>query len=1099
MKKILTILILCVVTFSLFSFKNVNAEELKEDEVYLTSTKSGVGQKVPHFGGGFVTLPKKFSVYESEMRGVWVATVYNIAIGKQKGTTEKDIADYKAEFLTILDRMEEYGMNTLFFQIRPNNDAFYKSELNPWSEFLVGPGIDPGWDPLEWMIEETHKKGFDFQCWMNAYRVTTYSVLPENDKMASTFTNEELLRFKKEAIARLADGNFAKKHPEYVVMGEYDTRLILNPSEVAVQDFIVDSLKEIIENYDIDGMHFDDYFYLNGYVSSDIKNTSFAGGEKYDANLSGEETLNDLANYQEYLNNDPKYAHMERGYNLGEFRRENINSMMRKIRAMVDEYNEKNDDNVEFGSKPAAVWRSNSEFCSEDNSKCSPIGSDTHEGAYASYGNLFADTWKWVEEGLVDYIAPQVYYSFEDEYVPYADIVDWWAKMVEELNIKRQSEGKKNIKLYIAHGIYKYRDAASQFYNSAEIRNQIVYNKKYKTIVGSAFYSYECLYEFASDIHEQGATYLKNNWVKNPVYPIQRGEDDSAGLKVEEYKVSYDILAQSYTLMFDKMERSRVYGIYKVEKGATFDPSDVSKRVQVIYDPYVAGEKAMIPINDYDENYDYYIKVVSTNGHVSKEHTKIDFSNAELIESIKINYMSDISAQVLIGSKQQITADIYNESGNPLTYNLYFIQNGNVRKDRVLASGKIVDGLLKINFTTYNFEYLNSGVCLEVTDGKVSTSKNSNTFDIVEELTLPVVSKINDIYDVYGRENSVNGSFNILNVTNKPYDYEVYLISEGSNVEKLLSSGNTSEGTISVNTTLEEIYSENASIKLVLTQDGKTVTYSHKFQIKEPMISSESIIVDKLTPKVGEVIKVQVLFETNDEINYSIEIVDENNKVIASIDHGSTTYGELIGIWRTNDNVSKTVKVKVVLGQNGYTSTAYSSEIKIQKEWQIYFDFGGGIIEDEYSETYIEGVGIANLPTPTKEGYIFLGWYLNGSKVDGISTTQTGEILLEAKWKKDVTEYTVIIDGVSQIVEEGQKAVKPVEPVKEGYTFKGWYVGDTEYDFDTPVTSDLIIESKWQKGNCTSCGSCSCKNSFGITTLFTSIITFGLIIIRKKK
>jgi hypothetical protein len=80
------------------------------------------------------------------MRGVWVATVYNIAIGKQNGTSEDAINDYKAEFLTILDRMEEYGMNTLYFQIRPSNDAFYKSELNPWSQFLVAPGVDPGWD-----------------------------------------------------------------------------------------------------------------------------------------------------------------------------------------------------------------------------------------------------------------------------------------------------------------------------------------------------------------------------------------------------------------------------------------------------------------------------------------------------------------------------------------------------------------------------------------------------------------------------------------------------------------------------------------------------------------------------------------------------------------------------------------------------------------------------------------------------------------------------------------------------------------------------------------------------------------------------------------
>ena len=205
MKKILSIILCLLFVFSLFSLNNVSAEVPNEDETYLYSTKGGTVKKVYHYGGGEVTIPKNFTVYESEMRGVWVATVYNIAIGKQKDTSQKAINDYKAEFLTILDRMEEYGMNTLFFQIRPSNDAFYKSKLNPWSQFLVGAGIDPGWDPLEWMIEETHKRGFDFQCWMNAYRVTTESALPDNDKMASTYATSDLLKYKKEKISQLSN------------------------------------------------------------------------------------------------------------------------------------------------------------------------------------------------------------------------------------------------------------------------------------------------------------------------------------------------------------------------------------------------------------------------------------------------------------------------------------------------------------------------------------------------------------------------------------------------------------------------------------------------------------------------------------------------------------------------------------------------------------------------------------------------------------------------------------------------------------------------------------------------------------------------------
>ena len=1000
MKKILSIIICLLFVFSLFCMNTVSAEVPSEDETYLYSTKGGTVKKVYHYGGGEVTIPKNFTVYESEMRGVWVATVYNIAIGKQKDTSEKAIRDYKAEFLTILDRMEEYGMNTLFFQIRPSNDAFYKSELNPWSQFLVGAGIDPGWDPLEWMIEETHKRGFDFQCWMNAYRVTTESALPDNEKMASTYATSDLLKYKKEKISLLADGNFAKKHPEYVVLGEYDTRLILNPSEVAVQDFIVESLKEIVENYDIDGMHFDDYFYLNGYTSSDTRNTSFAGGETYDPTLVGENTLNDLGNYEEYLNGDPKYSHMERGYNLGEFRRENINVMMRKIRAMVDEYNEKNNDNVEFGSKPAAVWRSNSEFCDGDTVKCSPIGSDTHEGAYASYSNLFADTWKWVEEGLVDYVAPQVYYSFEDSYVPYADIVDWWAEMVENLNNTRAENQQKPIKLYIAHGIYKYRDAKDQFYNAAEIRNQIVYNKKHPTIVGSAFYSYECLYEFASDTHEKGAGYLKTNWANNQVYPIQRGEDDSAGLKVENYSISYDVLAKSHSIVFPKQEGSRVYGIYKVEKGKVFDSSDISTRINIVYDPYVEGENAVLNINDYDENYDYYIKVVSTNGHVSKESTKLDFSNVEEIESLKINYISDIPTQILAGSKLNVKASVSNISGNSLTYNVYFVQNGNIRKDRILASGVVKGNTLDVSFNIYSSSFINSALCLEITDGKISTEKCTNVFDIVERLTIPNVVSANNLFDSYTKDNNINAVLNISNPTNKEYNYSIYLVDADKLTEEKIDSGSTSESSINLNINLSTIAYENMTIKVVLSQDGKESTSSYFVKINDPLISAADISIDKTVAHVNDIINISgnVPSEYNGMV-YSIDIVNEQNELIETAFVNNVYDGVISFSWYVTELNAAKVKLRITLGSDGMVTTVYSDVISIVIEKNIIFNLYGGKM-DKLSMTYIQGTGVDSLPIPTKDGYVFAGWYLNGEKVDKIGTDVTGDVILNAKWEE---------------------------------------------------------------------------------------------------
>ena len=111
--------------------------------------------------------------------------------------------------------------------------------------------------------------------------------------------------------------------------------------------------------------------------------------------------------------------------------------MIKSIREAVDKYNEEHNDVVEFGAKPAAVWRSNIEYCTENEYRCSEEGSNTHASAYSSYNDLYADTLTWVKEGWVDYMAPQVYYGFSSTEAPYADIVMWWAEQIEKINAGR--------------------------------------------------------------------------------------------------------------------------------------------------------------------------------------------------------------------------------------------------------------------------------------------------------------------------------------------------------------------------------------------------------------------------------------------------------------------------------------------------------------------------------------------------------------------------------------------------------------------------------------------------------------------------------------
>lgn len=1067
MKKIISFLIAITLLFGLST--SVLAFEMPEGEDYLYSFKTGRETKVYHFGTGEpVTLPKQYFEVEAEMRGVWVATVYNIAIGKQNGTSQKAIDDYKKEFLTILDRMEAFGMNTLFFQVRPANDAFYSSKLNPWSEFLVGAGIDPGWDPLAWMIEETHKRGFDFECWMNAYRVTTSSVLPDSSKVASTYSNDELVKFKEKALVALANQNFAKLHPEYVVMGESDTRLILNPSEIAVQDFIVASLKEIIENYDIDGMHFDDYFYLNGQTSSDLVNTNFAGGKAYDANYTGEKLLNDLANYQEYLDGNSKYAHMERGYNLGDFRRENINVMMRRIRAMVDEYNEQNNEDVEFGSKPAAVWRSNSQYCSAGSTRCSPIGSNTHEGAYSSYSDLFADTWKWVEEGLVDFVAPQVYYAFEDNIAGYADIVDWWASMVSALNEQRKQEGKKEIKLYIAHGIYKYRDAPTQFYNSSEIRNQLKYNQKHEAIKGSAVYSYENLYQFSNPVHEDGIRYFKNTWYNAPTYPLPHGENDAQNLKITDYKTAKDKIDGSYTITFNQIPNARVYGLYKVKKGTTFDPKDLSTRIQIQYSPYVEGEKEVLRIYDYDEDYDYYVKIVSKNGHLSEESTYIDFSNTSEYESIKVNYLSPVSSQILKGDTITIRGKVSSMNSSKLTYKVWYMENG-VDRERLLGSGNVINQEFVFQFKAYSYNVDNVAFKFEFTDGNATIFATTNTFDIVSSLTDVMITSLDSVLSGYQIGSEVAVYANVHNPNQESYVYRIYMVNEETNEKTLVEEQTTKEVIIRKLVALKNISFTRAHFLLEIEMS----TYTNKV-ISTPFdiyhgtnVKFPNIQVDSFQPTLYQNIKIQVdLQQEENFIPYYISLVNESYHEIQSLASGyaNSNTNVIICNWFVEYSPTSTYYVKVQVGDNSNAVVQYSNKIQLQYPSHIVND------NIHLSETKVK---------PGKE--VEISFQFNNYE----EKEMTYQV-----WLVDSTTFekkgNMIQSGTST---EENVTITYTVPTEEG-KYKIWVevIGDSK----TTHMSDVLEVTK--KASCGSCNKGATQLVLGTMALSTA-----LLFLRKRK
>lgn len=329
------------------------------------------------------------------MRAVWVATVLNIDFPSSKGDPEAQ----KAEFEQILDNTLAWNLDTVIVQVRPMGDALYASSLNPWSSFLTGTqGQDPGWDPLAFMVDAAHERGISLHVWLNPYRVT---------HTAAGFT-----------AADLAEESLAKQHPEWLI--EHENMLFYDPAREEVKAHITDTVREIVDGYDVDGVHFDDYFYPADYPLPD--------GAERDGILDRE-------------------------------RRANVTDMLRRVHEVCRQAG------VVFGVSPFGIWK---------NASSDPAGSDT--GGNESYYSMAADSVTWIREGIVDYIAPQLYWPVGHELADYRTLLAWWSGQVEGTGVS----------LVIGQGTYdeSVRD---------DIVQELVLNENDPMVTGSIFFSYSDL------------------------------------------------------------------------------------------------------------------------------------------------------------------------------------------------------------------------------------------------------------------------------------------------------------------------------------------------------------------------------------------------------------------------------------------------------------------------------------------------------------------------------------------------------------------------------------------------------------------------------
>lgn len=295
-----------------------------------------------------------------EFRGAWLTTVVNL---DWPVSYDQPVEEQKADAIAMLDSLKDIGINAVLFQVRGESDAFYASAYDPWSHWLTGEqgrAPDPFYDPLSFMIREAQQRGMELHAWINPYRVE-----------------------RRKGMYPLAGSNVSRREPGWILEfesrpGEYYT--MLNPGIPEVRDYVTNVVVDILRRYDVDGIHFDDYFYPYSPVTDEDSLT--------------------------FLEHNNVIVDIE------DWRRFNVNELVAQVHDSIQTIA----PHVTFGISPFAI-RKNTD-----------AGTDAFEGYY----RLYADGLAWLEQRTIDYINPQLYFEFEHPRAPYAPLLEYWARVARE-------------------------------------------------------------------------------------------------------------------------------------------------------------------------------------------------------------------------------------------------------------------------------------------------------------------------------------------------------------------------------------------------------------------------------------------------------------------------------------------------------------------------------------------------------------------------------------------------------------------------------------------------------------------------------------------
>lgn len=425
-----------------------------------------------------------------EFRGVWVATVANIDWPSRPGLT---VDQQKQELIGLMEQHKRNGMNALLLQVRPAADALYAKSREPWSQWLTGrQGVAPagGYDPLEFAIKEAHSRGMELHAWFNPYRATM------------------------NLNSYISEDHMTRKRPD--LFFTYAGKKQFDPGLPEVREYIIQVILDVVKGYNIDGIHFDDYFYPYPVAGQQI---------------------NDGNTFQKYDN----------GFtNIKDWRRNNVDLLIKQLGDSIHHYKKY----VKFGISPFGIWK---------NDKEDPEGSAT--SGLSNYHELYADSRKWIKEGWVDYLNPQVYFSFTRRAAPFNVLVDWWSK---------QTYGRH---LYIGQAAYLVNQKMEAAWRLPEqIPDQVRYIRGNNRIQGSVYFSSKSFFTMARGTADS----LRNNLYRYPALPPQMpwldDIDPNPPQELSAQAVETGIqLKWAAPLIASDGETASGYVIYRFDEGEEMD------------------------------------------------------------------------------------------------------------------------------------------------------------------------------------------------------------------------------------------------------------------------------------------------------------------------------------------------------------------------------------------------------------------------------------------------------------------------------------------------------------------------------------------------